>query len=117
MAIEACTFCDIVSGRLPSVTRYEDDEFVTFENRLDWVPVMLLVVPRQHVTQGDMWSSETLMPRIASLALRLGRQHCPNGFRIVSNFGEDALQTQHHGHVHVIGGAYLGHYVRPPERR
>ena len=36
---------------------------------------------------------------------------CPNGFRIVSNFGYDGLQTQSHAHIHILGGAFLGHYT------
>ena len=111
-----CDFCGIVAGRLPSRTRYEDADFIVFENRLDWAPVMLLVAPRRHLSQEELWSNRELMPRTAALALRMGQELCPNGFRVLSNFGPDALQTQQHGHLHVIGGAYLGHYVRPPAR-
>jgi diadenosine tetraphosphate (Ap4A) HIT family hydrolase len=39
---------------------------------------------------------------------------CPDGYRLLSNFGNDALQTQEHAHLHVIGGTKLGLYVRPP---
>jgi len=35
----------------------------------------------------------------------------PNGFRILSNFGRDGLQSQSHGHLHVIGGTHLGEYA------
>ena len=117
MDIQGCTFCDIAAGRLPSTIHHEDEDFIVFENRLDWVPVMLLVTPRRHVTQEELWGSGSLMPRIAALALSMGQRHSPSGFRLLSNFGDDALQTQDHGHLHVVGGAYLGHYVRPPERR
>ena len=37
--------------------------------------------------------------------------YSPNGFRILSNFGYDGLQSQSHGHLHVVGGTFLGHYV------
>ena len=110
-----CTFCEIVAGRLPSHIRYEDDEVLVFDNHLRWVPVMLLLVPREHMTQEELWSSGPLLSKLAALAVRLGQEHCPNGFRILSNFGLDALQTQFHGHLHVIGGARLGLYVRQQE--
>ena len=116
MNVEECTFCDIVAGWLPSRMPYQDDEFVVFHNQLDWAPVMLLVVPREHMTQSELWDSGQVMARIAALARRMGKERSPNGYRILSNFGPDALQTQQHGHLHVIGGAYLGHYIRPPER-
>jgi diadenosine tetraphosphate (Ap4A) HIT family hydrolase len=41
----------------------------------------------------------------------MGKQHCPSGFRILSNFGHDAMQSQPHGHVHVLGGTFLGEYA------
>jgi len=30
---------------------------------------------------------------------------------LVSNFGLDAMQTQQHGHVHILGGTFLGEYA------
>ena len=35
----------------------------------------------------------------------------PGGFRLTSNFGYDAMQSQEHGHLHILGGTFLGHYV------
>ena len=82
-----------------------------FDNRLTVVPVMLLVVPKRHLTQSELWSDSPLLSRIGPLAVRLGRQYSPDGFRVLSNFGDDGLQTVMHGHVHVIGGVRLGLYV------
>ena len=74
---------------------------------------MLLLAPRRHMSQEDLWRSGPLMSQISSLAVRMGLEHSPKGFRVLSNFGRDALQTQRHGHLHVIGGTYLGLYLRP----
>ena len=101
-----CVFCEIVAGRLPSRIRHEDDEILVIHNLLDWAPVMLLLLPKGHLTQVGLWRSGPLLSR-------LGEEDCPNGFRVLSNFGRDALQTQPHGHLHVVGGARLGLYVRP----
>ncbi len=113
MSRSSCTFCAIIAGRLPSSVRYRDDEVVAFDNKLRWFPVMLLVVPRQHMGQAELWGNGPLMAKVAALAVGLGQQYCPNGFRILSNFGHDALQTQPHAHVHVIGGTHLGLYAQP----
>ncbi len=112
MAFRHCTFCEIIAGRLPSRVRYSDDQVVVFDNKLRWFPVMLLLVPRQHMSQVELWSNGPLMAKMAALAVELGQQHCPNGFRILSNFGHDALQTQPHAHIHVIGGTHLGLYAQ-----
>ncbi len=52
-----CTFCEIVAKREPAQFLYEDDEVVVFRNRLRWAPVMLLVVPRKHVSQEELWQN------------------------------------------------------------
>ena len=108
-----CIFCEVIARRSPGNIRHEDEETVVFDNRLDWAPVMLLVTPRRHLTQAEMWTDPGLMARVGSLAVRFGRKLAPAGFRLISNFGEDALQTQEHAHLHIVGGARLGLYVRP----
>lgn len=103
-----CTFCEIVAHREPAEVLYEDDEVMVFRNRLHWVPVMLLAVPKAHKTQAELWQE---MGHVGEVAVRMGQEHCPNGFRILSNFGYEAMQSQEHGHVHILGGTFLGEYV------
>ena len=105
-----CVFCEIVAGGEPARVRYLDDDIIVIVNRLTWVPVMLLVMPKRHLSQMEMWRSG-LMQRLGKTAVDMGSAYAPNGFRILSNFGYDGLQSQSHGHLHVIGGAYLGEYA------
>ena len=51
------------------------------------------------------------MGRVGEIAVQMGKQHCPGGFRLLSNFGMDAMQSQEHAHVHVLGGMFLGEYA------
>ena len=103
-----CTFCQIVARREPAEILYEDKEVMVFRNRLRWVPLMLLVVPKVHKTQAELWRD---MGRVGEIAVRMGQEHCPRGFRILSNFGYEGMQSQEHGHVHVLGGTFLGEYA------
>ena len=98
-----CVFCRISEGQEPAKYRYLD-------NKLTWVPLMLLVMPRDHMTQIQLWSSK-LLTRMGDLAVDMGAMYAPNGFRILSNFGRDGMQSQSHGHLHVIGGTDLGPYA------
>jgi histidine triad (HIT) family protein len=104
-----CVFCEIVARRAPARIRYEDDDTIVFENVLGWTPVMLLVCPKQHLTQAEAWT--TLIGKLGPLAVEMGEKYCPRGFRIVSNFGADAEQSQPHAHLHVLGGRFLGYYI------
>ncbi len=45
-------FCEIAAHREPAEVLYEDDKVMVFRNRLHWVPVMLLAVPKAHKTQA-----------------------------------------------------------------
>jgi histidine triad (HIT) family protein len=106
--VHYCTFCQIVARKEPAEILYEDEDVVVFRNRLRWVPVMLLVVPREHIPQEELWRN---MGRVGEVAVQMGFAHCPNGFRVLSNFGFDGMQSQDHGHIHVLGGTFLGEYA------
>lgn len=103
-----CVFCEIIAKREPSEILFEDDDVIVFRNRLRWVPVMLLSVPKKHMAQADLWRN---LGRVGEVAVEMGQKHCPSGFRLLSNFGPDAMQSQDHAHVHIIGGIFLGEYA------
>jgi len=103
-----CVFCQIADHKEPADILYEDDEVMVFRNRLRWVPVMLLSIPKKHISQAELWQD---LGRVGELAVRMGQQECPRGFRLLSNFGYEAMQSQEHAHVHIIGGTFLGEYA------
>lgn len=71
---------------------------------------MLLVMPRKHMTQEQMWQ-DPVIARIADVAVQMGKTHCPGGYRLLSNLGHEAMQSQAHAHLHVLGGTHMGRYV------
>lgn len=103
-----CVFCEIVARREPATILYESDDVIAIRNVLRWVPVMLLVMPKVHRTQAELWED---LGEVGRVAADLGREHCPGGYRLLSNFGRDGMQSQEHAHVHVLGGTFLGEYV------
>ena len=65
---------------------------------------MLLIVPRNHITQAEFWTTD-LLSEAARFATTLGNEQCPEGYRLISNFGRPAHQSQEHAHLHLISGA------------
>jgi len=107
---QSCVFCAIINGESPANILYNNDQLVVIENVLNWAPIMLLIIPKIHISQEEMWSDE-LMSSVGKVAISVGKLICPDGFRLLSNLGNDAMQSQDHAHLHVVGGAYLGPYV------
>ena len=107
----ACIFCDIISLKEPTVFHHKESDFVVFENNLNWFPIQLLLTPTTHMTQSELWSSDKLIKKMANHANEIGKTKCPDGYRILSNFGDHGMQSQQHAHIHVIGGKELGLYV------
>ena len=104
-----CVFCNIVAGKEPGNIVYEDDDIVVIQNVLRWAPVMLLAMTKEHTSQSELWDNH--IAKIGKVSAEIGKKLCPGGFRLLSNFGYDAMQSQDHGHLHIIGGQFLGHYV------
>ena len=103
-----CVFCNIVAGNEPANVIYEDDEIIVIQNVLRWVPIMLLAMTKEHRSQMQLWQD---IDHVAKIASKLGEQFCPNGYRLLSNFGYEAMQSQDHGHLHIVGGVHLGPYA------
>jgi histidine triad (HIT) family protein len=103
-----CVFCRIIRREELADIVYEDDSVIVFRNLLKWAPLMLLAVPKRHMTQEEMWRD---MTEIGPIATRLGQTYSPNGFRLLSNFGPEGGQSQEHAHLHILGGRALGRYV------
>ena len=105
-----CIFCKIVDGVIPSNKVYEDDVMLAFRDINPQAPVHVLVIPKTHIASLDGITAENSdivkkifekIPEIASLA------GAKNGYRLISNCGEDACQTVKHLHFHVLGGTKM----------
>lgn len=103
----SCVFCSIVAGDTEAIWEarpVENARVACFQNQLKWARVMLLIVPTEHLTQTQLWSSEVLI-EAAKLAVEMGEKYCGDeGFRLISNFGLQAHQSQVHGHIHLVSG-------------
>lgn len=105
MKDEACIFCKIANGEIPSKTIYEDEEFRVI---LDLGPATkghALILPKAHYANLFQLPEETARKAII-LAKKLGGQMVEklhaDGFNLVQNNGEAAGQTVFHFHMHLI---------------
>lgn len=102
-----CIFCKIASGEIPSNKLYEDEQVLAFYDLEPQAPIHFLVIPKEHIPSAAAISAENsaivahIYEVIAKLAAELKLE---NGFRVVTNCGEQGGQTVQHLHFHVLAG-------------
>ena len=105
-----CIFCKIANGEIPSTKLYEDDDMIIIKDLNPQAPVHLLLIPKEHyaniieMSDAQAQTPAKCVKKLSALTDQLGLQ---NGFRLVSNKGEDGRQSVGHLHIHILGGAKL----------
>ncbi len=108
--MQDCLFCKIVAGSIPSTKVYEDDMVLAFRDISPQAPTHILVIPKIHiesmtdVNEKNVGAVEQIMRVIPVIAKE---QNLDNGFRVVTNVGEDGRQSVKHLHFHILGGKQL----------
>ena len=100
----------IAEGKIPSNKLYEDDQVVAFYDINPQAKVHFLVVPKKHIQSAAALTEEdgALLGHIFAVIAKLAKEvGLDNGYRVISNVGEDAGQTVKHLHFHVLGGEKL----------
>lgn len=102
-------FGRIVRGDIPVDRIHDDDLCLAFRDISPVAPVHLLVIPKVAVQSlGQVTAQhDAMLGHLLRVAGELGQQHCPGGFRVVTNAGTDGGQTVPHLHLHVLGGRHL----------
>ena len=105
-----CLFCKIISGDIPSAKVYENEYVYAFKDINPNAPVHVLVVPKTHVasvdeiTEDNVSLASEVIKAIPVIAKICGLD---NGYRVVTNVGEDGCQSVKHMHFHILGGTKL----------
>ena len=103
-----CLFCNIIARKIPADVVYEDDHALAFRDLRPVAPTHVLVIPKKHIAaihdlaEEDVAVAGQLLLAARKVADQLGL--AKDGFRLVVNDGDQAGQTVHHVHVHVLGG-------------
>lgn len=105
-----CLFCKIIDGAIPSKKVYEDDMCLAFHDINPQAPVHVLIIPKLHISSADGINEENsayvshIFEVIPQIAKNAGAN---NGYRVITNCGDDACQSVKHLHFHIMGGKQL----------
>ena len=106
-----CIFCKIARGEFGTEFVAESELSVAFRDLDPKAPTHVLVVPRSHVRSlqelpaDDPGLAADLLRLCVEVARREGIE--ADGYRVLTNDGENAGQTVFHLHFHVMGGHRL----------
>ena len=105
-----CIFCKIANGEIPSNKVYEDEKIIAFYDLNPQAKVHVLVIPKVHIACADEINNDNsdniayIFASIPNIAKKAG---ITNGYRVITNCGEDGCQSVKHLHFHILGGEKL----------
>lgn len=106
-----CIFCKIIKKEIPASILYEDEKILIFNDLNPEAPKHFLVIPKEHidsVNELDACNSDVIshiFTKINEVSQNI--KELENGYRVVTNCGENAGRTVKHLHFHVLGGRKL----------
>ena len=101
-----CIFCKIANHEIPSTVVYEDDQVYAFYDIDPQAPVHFLVIPKAHIGScGEITPENSgVVAHAFEVISKVTKEMGITDFRVVSNCGEQAGQSVHHLHFHVLSG-------------
>jgi histidine triad (HIT) family protein len=102
-------FQKIIDGEIPAQKVYEDADVLAFRDVAPQAPFHVLVIPKRPIRSlaeagaGDA----ALLGKLLLVASQVAREAGIEGYRVVTNIGEDGGQSVLHLHFHVLGGRRL----------
>jgi diadenosine tetraphosphate (Ap4A) HIT family hydrolase len=104
-------FGKIIQGKLPCQKVFENERIIAFKDIAPAAPVHILILPKKEIPKLQDLSKEDLplIAEVIAVAQKLAEEFdIADGYRLLTNNGEDAGQTIFHLHFHLIGGRPLG---------
>ena len=110
--MEECLFCKIINGEIPSKKVYEDEDVFAFYDIAPQAPIHILVVPKKHIVSLAHMKKEDeiIIGKVFGAINKITEEQGfkQDGYRVISNCGENAGQTVKHLHFHILAGKKLG---------
>ncbi len=108
-----CLFCKIINKEIPSEIVLENENFLAFHDINPKAPVHVLAIPKIHVDSFNEVEPE-LMSSMTKFIQKLAKEMNidKDGYRVITNVGNNGAQEIKHLHFHIVGGAKLkwGHF-------
>lgn len=105
-------FGKIIEGTLPAEKVFENERILVIKDKYPLAPVHLLIMPKKEIPnlQALQQQDLDLISEIITVAQQMAEQFgIADGYRLVTNIGEEGGQAIFHLHFHLLGGKRLAH--------
>ena len=109
--MEKTVFEKIISDELPATKVFENERLIAIKDIAPAAPVHLLIITKKRIPSIQKMEKDDLplLQEVVEVAQKLAKEHgVEDGYRLLTNCGEEAGQTIFHLHFHLIGGRALG---------
>ena len=104
-------FKKIINREIPAKIVYEDELCLAFRDVNPQAPTHILLIPKKEIaSMNDLKEGDaSLMGRLMTVVPKIAAQEglTESGYRVVINTGDQAGQSVHHIHLHILGGRSL----------
>lgn len=100
-----CIFCQLVAGKIPAATVYEDDLVIAFMDIGQVNPGHVLVATKRHAQDLLALTPDEcarVMQVAQTIAVAVQAAFAPSGLTLLQANGHDGGQTVFHFHMHVV---------------
>ena len=99
-------FQKIIDGEIQAQKVYEDGDVLAFKDVAPQAPFHVLVIPKKPIRSLAEAATEdgAMLGKLLLAASRVAREAGIEGYRVVTNIGDDGGQSVPHLHFHVLGG-------------
>lgn len=100
-------FGKIICGQLPCEKVFENERILAIKDIHPAAPVHILIMPKKEIRNLQALQREdlSLVGEIIQVAQTLAKEfEIEDGYRLLTNNGEEAGQTVFHLHFHLMGG-------------
>ena len=105
-----CLFCSIADGTVPAAVVMETETVLVFRDINPQAPIHFLAIPKEHIKSLHEVNPQSaivaeIIASIQSVAEEFNLAN--DGYRVVTNIGNNGGQTVDHFHFHILGGRAL----------
>jgi len=101
-------FAKILKGDIPNKTIYENEHMLSFYDIAPIAPIHALVIPKAPYTDFSDFhqnaDNQTILQFYQGVEQTIQKLNVLNGYKIISNTGQDGGQEIPHFHLHILSG-------------